>query len=128
MRHLILLLTLFLSTNLLAVDATLKIEKDVEQRARIALVDGSLKHHDKFFSLLLADLKLSGHFLADKKVHKGSFSDNFVDPKLKGYDYVLKYKFLQGGGTKLYIRLLRASDGMQLYKKSYAIPGRRPRC
>ena len=121
-KRLLLLFTLLFTTNLLAVDATLKIEKDVEQRARIALVDGSQQHDQKFFDILLADLKISGHFLADAKMHEGSFSGEFLDPKLKGQDYVLKYKLLMGEGTKLYIQLLRASDGMQLYKKSYGIP------
>lgn len=120
-RRLLLLLTLWFTTNLLAVDATLKIEKDVEQRARIALVDGSAQHDDRFFGILLSDLKISGHFLADTNVHQGSFSGAFIDPKLKSRDYVLKYNLLTGGGVKLYIRLLRASDGTQLYKKSYSI-------
>jgi TolB protein len=122
-RQWLLLLTVLFTTNLLAVDATLKIEKDVEQRARIALVDGSQTHNRQFFDILLADLKISGHFLADSNIHQGSFSSKFIDPKLKGQDYVLQYKLLIGGGTKLYIRLLRASDGMPLYKKSYSIPG-----
>jgi TolB protein len=110
-------------TNIWAVDATLKIEKDVEQRARIALVDGSVNHDEQFFNILLSDLKISGHFLADSQAHTGDFSSSFIDPKLKSKEYILKYKFLKVGGTKLYLRLLRASDGMQLYKKSYAIPG-----
>ena len=110
-------------TNLVAVDATLKIEKDVEQRARIALVDGSAVHNEKFASIMLADLKITGHFLADTNVYKGDINSNFIDPKLKSRDYVLKYKLLQGGGTKFFVRLLRASDGMQLFKKSYSIAG-----
>lgn len=121
-RLLLLLLTLWFTTNLLAVDATLKIEKDVEQRARIALVDGSAEHHEKFFDILLSDLKISGHFLADSQLHRGGFSDSFIDPKLKNRDYLLKYNLLVDSGTKLYIRLLRASDGTELYKKSYSIP------
>lgn len=122
-RRFLLLLMLLSVTELWAVDATLKIEKDVEQRARIALVDGSVRHDEQFFNILLSDLKISGHFLADSHAYMGDFSSSFIDPKLKSKEYILKYKFLKGGGTKLYIRMLRASDGMQLYKKSYAIPG-----
>jgi len=121
-RRLLLLWTVWFTTNLLAVDATLKIEKDVEQRARIALVDGSAEHHEKFFDILLSDLKISGHFLADGNVYKGSFSDGFIDPKLKSRDYLLKYNLQLGSGTTLYIRLLRGADGTELFKKSYSIP------
>ena len=56
--------SLLITTNLLAYDATLKIEKDVEQRARIALVDGSSTPNSTFFEILVSDLKVSGHFLA----------------------------------------------------------------
>jgi len=121
-RRLLLLWTLWFTTNLLAVDATLKIEKNVEQRARIALIDSSSEHHEKFFDILLSDLKISGHFLADGNVYKGSFSDGFIDPKLKNRDYLLKYNLQLGSGVRLYIRLLRGADGTELFKKSYSIP------
>ena len=121
MRYLLLLL---LSVNLFAVDATLKIEKDVEQRSRIALVDGSAVPNDKIFKILLSDLKISGHFLPDATLHKGDFSSNFVAPALKSKEYVLKYALSQKTGTKLLIRLLKASNGTQIFKKSYAIPSK----
>jgi len=116
------ILLLLLSINLFAVDATLKIEKDVEQRSRIALVDGSAVPNDKIFKILLSDLKISGHFLADTTQHKGDFKSNFIAPALKSKEYVLKYTFAQKTGSKLLVRLLKASDGTQLFKKSYAIP------
>lgn len=119
MRYILLLL---LSVNLFAVDATLKIEKDVEQRSRIALVDGSAVPNDKIFKILLSDLKISGHFLADTTQHKGDITSNFIAPALKSKEYVLKYALTQKRGTKLLIRLLKASDGTQVFKKSYAIP------
>ncbi len=119
MRYILLLL---LSINLFAVDATLKIEKDVEQRSRIALVDGSAVPNDKIFKILLSDLKISGHFLPDTTQHQGDITSNFIAPALKSKEYVLKYAFTQKTGTKLLIRLLKASDGTQVLKKSYAIP------
>ncbi len=122
MKRLILLFSLLITTNLLAYDATLKIEKDVEQRARIALVDGSSTPNSTFFEILVSDLKVSGHFLADTTPYTGDFNSNFIEPKLKSYDYVLKYDLVQDSGTKLTIRLLRGADGSQLYKKSYSIP------
>ena len=105
-----------------AVDATLKIEKDVEQRARIALVDASSVQDEHIFKMLLADLKISGHFLADKRHHTGEIGSNFIMPTLKSNEYVLKYSLSQGNGSKLLIRFFKASDGKQLFKKSYAIP------
>jgi len=116
------ILFLLLSINLFAVDATLKIEKDVEQRSRIALVDGSTVSNDKIFKILLSDLRISGHFLPDTTQNKGDMSSNFIAPKLKSKEYVLKYALTQKTGTRLVIRLLKASDGTQIFKKSYTIP------
>jgi len=117
-------LFLFLSLNLYGVDVTLKIEKDVEQRSRIALVDASPTVNTKFFKILLSDLKISGHFLADSTHHKGDLDSNFLLPALKSKEYVLKYALSQQAGTKLLIRLVKASDSTEIFKKSYAIPTR----
>jgi len=116
------LLLVLLSLNLFAFDASLKIEKDVEQRSRIAVEDASTSLNDKFFNILLSDLKISGHFLADTTHYRGDFSSNFIAPALKSKEYVLRYVLTQKSGTKLTIRLLKASDGKELLKKSYAIP------
>jgi TolB protein len=112
----------FFALNLFAVDATLKIEKDVEQRTRIALVDGSSEQNSKVFDILLSDLKISGHFLPDTTHHIGDLSSNYISPVLKNQEYVLKYTMAQGVGSKLLVRLLKASDGKQIFRKSYAIP------
>lgn len=124
MKHLLVLLVSinFFTINLFGVDATLKIEKDVEQRARIALMDGSSEQSSKVFDILLSDLKLSGHFLPDSTHHIGDISSNYIIPALKGQEYVLKYAMDQQSGAKLLVRLLKASDGTQVFKKSYAIP------
>ena len=119
MRYLLLLL---LSLNLFAVDATLRIEKDVEHRSRIALVDASPSVNAKFFKILLSDFKISGHFLADSKHNRGDLNSQFIAPALKSKEYVLRYALTQSSGTKLMIRLLKASDGTQVFKKSYSIP------
>ena len=116
------ILFLLLSLNLFAVDATLRIETDVEHRTRIALEDGSSSVNDKFFKILQADLKISGHFLADSKHNRGEINSNFITPSLKNKEYVLKYSLTQSSGTKLVIRLLKASNAAEVFKKSYAIP------
>ena len=114
---------MFVSVNLLAVDASLKIEKDVEQRAHISIVDASKVKDKKAFSIFLSDFKISGHFLADSTQHSGDISTNFIAPGLKSREYVLKYALNQGASSKLLIRLFKASDGTQIFKKSYAIKG-----
>ena len=124
MKHLLLSLlfvNLFTST-LLAVDASLKIEKDVEQRARIAVVDGSSNEDSRVFSIFLSDLKISGHFLPDTTHHVGDVKSNFIVPALKSQEYIIKYTMSQQGRTSLFVRLIKASDGVELFKKSYAIP------
>jgi len=118
------ILFLLLSLNLYAVDATLKIEKDVEQRSRIALVDASPVVNNAFFKILLSDLKISGHFLADSTQHKGDLNSNYLLPVLKNKEYVLKYALSQQTGTKLLVRLLKASDNTEVFKKTYAIPSK----
>ena len=115
-------LSLF-SGTLFAVDATLKIEKDVEQRARIALVDGSPVQDERIFKILLSDFKISGHFLANKTHNTGDVSSNFILPALKNSEYILRYTLSKSSGSKLLIRLLKASDGTQIFKKSYALAG-----
>ena len=124
MKHLLLSLlfiNLFTST-LFAVDATLKIEKDVEQRARIAVIDGSRNEDSRVFSIFLSDLKISGHFLPDSTHHVGDVKSNFIVPALKSQEYIIKYTMSQQGRTSLFVRLIKASDGVELFKKSYAIP------
>jgi len=116
------LLFFLLAINLWAVDATLTIEKDVEQRARVALEDGSVIPNEKVFELLTSDLKISGHFLADGNRYRGTFDGPILDPSEKAQEYVLKYTASREGSAKLSVRLLKASDGTQLFKKSYAIP------
>ena len=124
MRHLfvVLLSMTFFTLNLFGVDATLKIEKDVEQRARIALMDGSSEPSSKVFDILLSDLKISGHFLPDSTHHIGDTASNYIIPALKSQEYVIKYSIDQRSGAKFLVRLLKASDGTQIFKKSYAIP------
>lgn len=114
-----------MSEALFAVDATLKIEKDVEQRAHIALVDGSSVENKKVSELFTSDFKISGHFLPDKKMYKGDIATNFILPSLKSQEYVLKFSMTLTEKSKLFVRLFKASDSTQVFKKSYALSGTR---
>ncbi len=121
----IILLLHFFTLHLFAVDARLKIEKDVEQRSRISLVDTSDVKNVQVFNILISDLKISGHFIVDAVHHdEGDISSNFILPRLKGQEYVLKYNMNQKSGAKLLMRLLKASDGTEIFKKSYAVPAK----
>ncbi len=118
------LLMFIVTLQLFAVDATLKIEKDVEQRARISLVDGSGSSsgmNEKFFNTLFSDLKISGHFLPDHTHHRGSVANGTIAPSLKSKDYVLKYALSQSGGLKATVKLFNASDASLLAVKDYRI-------
>ena len=103
-------------------DATLKIEKDVEARARIALVNTSSTNNHNFFKILHSDFKISGHFLADATMHKGDITSNYLLPVLKSKEYVLKYLLIEGQKPKLKVRLLKASDASEIFKKTYEVP------
>jgi TolB protein len=111
----------FMSTQLFAVDATIKIEKDVEDRTRIALVDASTTKNNMLFKVLLSDLKISGHFIADSTYNKGTFDGAYIAPVLKSKEYVLKYNLHVAGTTKLEIKLIKASNSTEIYKNSYKI-------
>ncbi len=111
--------------HLFAVDATLTIEKDVEQRAHIAVVDGSSFPNEKVFKIFLSDLKISGHFLPNAEYRQGDFEGGVTDPALKAQEYVLKYRFSETSGSSLTVRLLQASDGKMMFKKRYAIASTR---
>ena len=123
MRYMIIVL---MSLHLFAVDATIKIKKDVEQRAKIALVDSSSgvssSINDKFFSIMLSDLKISGHFVANKRHHIESTFNSAIPSNIKSKGYILKYKLSkQSSALRIDIILLRASDGVVVVKKDYSI-------
>ncbi len=124
MKHLIVLVLIVVLgiVHASAVDATLKIEKDVEQRARIALVDGSAVKSSSFFKILQSDFKVSGHFIVDPKYYKGDITSDYLLPALKRSEYVLKYAVARYSGARVVARLIRTSDQVEIFKKGYNIP------
>jgi len=115
------LLFVLLSLHLFAVDASLTIEKDVEQRARIALIDGSEQFNPLAWKILLSDFKISGHFLSDTKHYTGDLASNYIPASLKNREYVIKYKLSTTPKSTLWVRLLEASSGKELFQKRYRI-------
>ncbi|SFV61467.1 tolB protein precursor, periplasmic protein involved in the tonb-independent uptake of group A colicins [hydrothermal vent metagenome] len=112
-----------LTLHLFAVDATLRIEKDVEQRARVSLIDGSSPSSisDKFFNTMVSDFKISGHFLPDTTHHRGSIDSGMIPPSLKSKDIVVKYNLIQSSGLKIVIKIFKASDSSLIATKDYSI-------
>ena len=115
------ILLFLLTLNLFAVDATLTIEKDVEQRTKIAVEDDSPLPNERAFKIFLSDLKISGHFLADDTHRQGDFTTTVIDPALKSREYLLKFSMSMAQGTKLSVKLFKTANGTMLFKKSYAI-------
>jgi len=122
MRYILFFLLTF---NLYSFDAVLDIEKDVEIKASIALMEdastaGSTANHAKMFNILVNDLKISGHFMVDTVFRKGNFDDTLVPVELHDREYLLKYRY-SASGTKLNIKLIRVADSFMVFQNNYAI-------
>jgi len=117
MRFLIFFL---LSISLFAeVDATIRIEKDVDQRSKIALIDDNSVQDplsNKFFKILSDDLKIAGNFISDK-VHYLGVEGNIPE----GKDYLLRYKLNTSSGASLDVQLIKASSKEMVFSKNYNI-------
>ncbi|MCK4441945.1 MAG: Tol-Pal system protein TolB [Sulfurovaceae bacterium] len=119
------ILLLLLTINLFAIDAELTIEKDVDSKASISIIEdengiGSSELHQKMFELLLNDIKISGHFNADRSHHQGSFDSEIIAPELHDREYILKYSY-SSTGDKLRIKLVRTYDNSIVLDKGYSI-------
>ena len=102
------------------VDAKLTIEKDVEQRTRIAVVDASSQTTTNVHRLFVSDLKLSGHFLPRSDYEQGKL-DRTVLPSQKSVEYLLKYTYDTSSGAALHVKLVRTADAKELFDKRYAV-------
>jgi len=114
-----------MTLNLFAVDAVLSIEKDVEDKASLSIVEdiataSSSTYHEKMFSLLLNDLKMSGHFNVDPELRRASFADGMILPELHDREYLLKYSYASSG-TTLDVKLVRVADNQIVFQKGYRV-------
>ncbi|ADV46796.1 Tol-Pal system protein TolB [Nitratifractor salsuginis] len=120
-----LLLTLLLSCYLFAVDATLKIEKNVDQRAKIAVIDSSdpgMPLGRKSYEIFTADLKITGHYRPDGLYHDGSFNGPILNPDLRAMEYLLKYRISESGnGVSLDVKVLKGGDSSLVFERKYSI-------
>ena len=107
-----------------APDVKLKISKDVDQRASIAVIDGSTRTatSKKLHSIFISDLKISGHFVPNKTYYTGTYN-NHITPAMRSKEYVLKYQFSENSrGAVLVTKLLKGANSMIVMEKKYAIP------
>ncbi len=122
MRYILLFL---LTLNLYSFDAVLSIEKDVESKATLSLLEdsssaGSSANHSKLFKLLLTDLKMSGHFVVDTQLRRASFDDALLPVELHDREYLLKYSYARNA-TQLKVKLIRTADSTVMFQNAYSI-------
>lgn len=124
MRY-VLFFFLTLGLNAESFDAVLNIEKDVESKATLSLIEdsssaGSTANHSKLFGLMLTDLKMSGHFILDEKLRRGNFNDGLLPVELHDREYLLKYSY-GASGRDLRVKLVRVSDNYTMYQNNYSV-------
>ncbi len=105
-------------------DAKLTIEKKVDERARVAIVDGSIPSDTskKIAAIFAADLKISGHFRPDEAYRVGTYAGSMIDPALRSNDYVLVYDFSHANGQNtLMVKLLNAANAHQILERRYRV-------
>ena len=106
-------------------DAVLSIEKDVDSKATVSLVEdtasaGSTANHSKMFNLLLTNLKMSGHFNVDQQLRHAPFDDGMLPVELHDREYLLKYSY-GTSGRSLRVKLVRVSDNTVLFQNNYSV-------
>jgi len=119
------ILFFLLTLNLYSFDAVLNIEKDVESKATLSLVEdsataGSSGNHSKMFNLLLNDIKMSGHFEVDETLRRAAFTDGMLPVELHDREYLLKYAYSRSG-TNLQVKLVRVADNNVMYQNNYSV-------
>ncbi len=119
------ILFFLLTLNLFSFDAVLDIEKDVDSKTTLSLVEdtstaGSTVNHSKMFQILVNDLQMSGHFIVDKQLRRGDFNDPMVPVELHSREYILRYRY-GTTGTTLNLKLIRVADGVVVYQNNYSV-------
>ena len=123
------ILLIFTGLFLYASDATLEIVKSADSRPSIAIQDASTFGNDlirqKFFRLVMGDLKVSAHFKVDDTYRKSDY-ESPVDPIFKSYDYLLRYRFKEGDKQALYldVKAFELPSGNTIYERSYRVTNR----
>ncbi|WP_456451003.1 Tol-Pal system protein TolB [Hydrogenimonas sp.] len=126
MRFLLIFLT---GLYLFAADATLEIVKSADNRPTIAIQDASEFGTDttrqKFFRLVMGDLKVTAHFKVDDTYRRSGY-ESLVDPMLKSNDYLLRYRFREGGEQQLFmdVKAFEMPSATPVFERSYRVKNR----
>ncbi len=124
------LLVIFFSVvALMASDATLEIVKSADNRPSVTMQDASTFGTDtirrKFFRLVMGDLKVTAHFKVEDTYRHCDY-DAMVDPMLKSYRYLLRYRFREGTGQDLFldVRAYEMPEALPIFERSYRVSNR----
>ena len=130
MRFIILFMAFFYSLYAKEADAVLKIEKNVDNRAKISIIASSdtIKSKlKKINELFISDLRLSGHFLPDRDIQTLNYTTPalvlptkseytlFYQLKRVNNQAVLDIKFYKGNPKKLLLRTNYSVSKLEKY-------------
>jgi len=106
-------------------DAVLKIEKIVEQKAKISILsstDTTNGYKAKIDILFNSDFKLSGHFTPSHKVVSVDYGISVVAINSSD-NFTLVYRFKKGidGGANLDIKLFKGDPKKKILEKNYSV-------
>ncbi len=121
MRYFI--LVFFMSAvQLFALDATIKIEKNVDQRARVLITDDSDSISDKskdIYEIFSEDMIISGHFKVEGGYNNRDTGNPYDMTKVK---YQLKYRYDDRDGiAKVSVNLIEKLSSRNVFSGEYKI-------
>ena len=122
MRYFILMFIVFVIESF-ALDATIKIEKDVDQRAKLLISDDSEVTTDRgrvIYDILKDDMTISGHFKVEGGYNSRATGNQY---DMSGIKYQLKFRYDDRGGVaKLSIALIDYATKQRVFVGDYNIP------
>lgn len=120
-------LTLLLSINIFAADATIEVIKKVDRLPSISIEDASIDYKEtlskRFFKVLAGDLNVLSIFNVYDKYSSNDFDASDVIAENSKRDYVLRYRLREDrdGNLNCDYKLLSAIDSKVLRAKSFRI-------
>ena len=126
----VLVLVAIFAFNIFALDATIEIVKKIDKQPKIVVINGGSSGvnksiENKFFKLLIGDLKVSTHFQVKSGFIAGNYEDNLVSRDLanEGIELAIKAKIERESSNRLIAsaKLINVQSGELLYEKFYAI-------
>jgi len=122
-------LFMILGVFLYASDATLEIVKSADNRPMVAIQDasefGTEMTRQKFFRLVMGDLKVTAHFKVDDTYRRSGYN-SLIDPMLKTNNYLLRYRFREGDQQQLFmdVKAYEFPSATPFFERSYRVSNR----